>query len=155
MDSWTSLLQHLQAEHPNDAQLCGRLERAVRLLREGCEELERAGHQFHLEEGQGAPWPEWPRMMFHSDAAPNGRLVRSRWEAGELGPGWFFTLADAQHWDGTEAQWAGRGGVPRKSLPALLPGASALNSFDPVAERARIIAEFRAKREGGGDAEQQ
>ncbi len=109
-----------QADHYNSPQNCEAIRLAVDSVSGGLATLARLGHPYHLEPGVLHPPDEWPKTMFHAEAAPNGRLVRSEYEARELGAGWFFTLQDAQHWDGVRAQFAGRGGVGHENVPMLV-----------------------------------
>lgn len=123
-----ALYTKLQSEHYSRPQDLMRIEVAMRSVDEALAHLAALGHQMHLEPGAGtAPGGEasFPRLMFHVHAAPNGRLVRSRWELADLEAGakgtWFDTLASAQHAEGTRAQFAGRGGVGARNLPVVIP----------------------------------
>jgi hypothetical protein len=85
----------------------------------------------------------WPRLLFHAEKAPNGRLCLNEFEKMELGDGWFETLDDAQHWDGTQAQFEGRGGVKR-NRQALLPLGYSKDNF-PKLSNAELIAAWKEK----------
>ncbi len=150
---WKGLRNYLFARHPAEHQKSARIDFALRQAEEALTELSRLGYQYHLADGPGEPYPSWPCLMFHVDAAPNGRLVRSEAEAAELGPGWFRTLMESQLWDGMETQFAGRGGVPRTSLPALGPGPDLIEVARQQAELERVknemIEMFKAGRQAG------
>jgi hypothetical protein len=104
----------LAAEHHGQPQVQMTIEHGLRAVEQGLAELAKCGHVFHLEDGPPQALPEWPKLMFHVKSAPNGRVVRDAQELTELGPGWHRTLEAAQHADGVETQFAGRGGVARK-----------------------------------------
>lgn len=134
------------AEHFHKPQTLMRMDHAFKAIEQGLGELASMGHPFHLEAGT-APVEEfpWPRVYFHVDSAPNGRMVASPWELAELGAGWFPTLQEAQHDDGMKTQFAGRGGVGRRDLPTVVAGApAAVESLD--ARREQIKREFLARR---------
>ena len=147
---WKGLRNHLLAKHPQDAQRCARVDHALRSAEEALSLLTGLGYVFHLEEGPGEKFPEFPCMMFHVDAAPNGRLVHCQEEVEELGPGWFRTLIESQLWDGTQTQFAGRGGVKRQSLPAVQrpPTLEEVMEFRKQVEEAKkkLIEEFKSGR---------
>jgi hypothetical protein len=109
-----SLRTRLRAELHSQPQRSLDCDLALREIEEGLARLARHGYVFHLEPGP-APVvePPWPRLMFHSTSAPNGRVVNSPWDLSELGPDWWPTLEEAQHADGLKAQFAGRGGLGR------------------------------------------
>lgn len=142
----------LLAEHHQRPQNVRRVQIALVKIDEGLKELNSLGHPFHLMQGPRPPAIDlelsgWPKVMFHQDAAPNGRLVATKWELADLGPGWFVTAAEAAHWDGLATQFAGRGGVPRRDVPALVPDEKV--SGESAAEvRARLISEFKQQRDG-------
>ena len=96
-------------------------ERALASIAEGLRDLAGLGLLAHLAPGPAPVEPEWPRVLFHADAAPNGRLVRDQWEASELGPGWAESFNEAAHGAAVDYQYAARGGVQRRGLPALVP----------------------------------
>jgi hypothetical protein len=123
---------------------------AIAEVEHGLGLLARLGHVYHLDPGPSYSLPEWPRILFHVDAAPNGRVVNSFWEARELGPGWWPTLAEAQNKEGVRAQFAGRGGVGDRSLPMLVDGGPAgprAGGDQPIQPKQNhdLIAEWRAK----------
>jgi hypothetical protein len=123
---------------------------AIAEVEHGLGLLARLGHVYHLEPGPPYSLPEWPRLLFHVDAAPNGRVVNSFWEARELGPGWWPTLAEAQNKEGVRAQFAGRGGVGDRSLPMLVDGGPAgpragWDQPSPPKDNGKLIEEWRAK----------
>lgn len=95
---------------------------AVAQVEAGLTALGRLGHRYYLEPGPPPDADQWPRVMFHVEAAPNGRVVASDFARHELGEGWFYTLAEAQHAEGMRAQFAGRGGVGDRSVPMLVDG---------------------------------
>jgi hypothetical protein len=157
---WNKFLIHLQSKHPGEAQNLARIAHGIGMIKEGLQMLAQMGHHYHLTAEGPLHVPDWPKMMFHVDSAPNGRLVNSEFELDDLGPGWFSTLEAAQFWDGLDTQFAGRGGVARKGLPQVLNEVSiddllafAVKQAQAKAER---IAAFKAARKGStpGDAEQ-
>lgn len=153
---WEGLKRKLAAEHYNEPQTLGRLEVALRSAQEALQILSGHGHHFHLADGPGKPYPEWPRTLFHVDLAPNGRLVYTEWEAKDLGPGWFDTLQKAQHWDGVETQFNGRGGVPKspRALEATGQKSDSQAAVDKFLSdmRQRAIEEFKARNRWGGQS---
>lgn len=149
--NWSSFLTHLQAKHPGEPQALAKIAHAVGMAKEGLQILTAMGHGFYLTAGAGFEAPNWPRPMFHVDAAPNGRLVNSEFELEELGSGWFDTLEKAQFWDGLDTQFSGRGGVARKGLPQVLGSISIdeLMQFaaKQAAEKSARILEFKLARQ--------
>lgn len=121
----TDLTQRLHADHFSSPQACLTISTAVAEVEHGLALLARLGHVFHLEAGPPYHLPEWPRILFHVESAPNGRVVNSWWEANDLGPGWWPTLSEAQQREGIRAQFAGRGGIGDRSLPMLVDGGPA------------------------------
>lgn len=119
------LMPRLQALHHHNPQAVMTVSAAVAEVEHGLGLLARLGHVYHLEPGPSYSLPEWPRLLFHVQAAPNGRVVHSWWEARELGVGWWPTLQEAQHKEGVRAQFAGRGGIGDRSLPMLVDGGPA------------------------------
>lgn len=120
---WQRLQQQLEAEHFARPQNVARITRAIGHVREGLDELARLGHPFCLIPGiepTTDPDDLWPQTWFHMDTAPNGRIVRDRWQLETLGDGWCKTLAEAQHMAGKSAQFAGRGGIRSRNLPAVI-----------------------------------
>lgn len=142
------LRRHLLAMHPLDPQRQARIERALAQAEESLGALASLGHLFHLAEGSGEAFPEFPRRVFHVDAAPNGRLVYGEAELAELGPGWYDTLEKAQFADGLDTQFMGRGGVNRKGLPAILQTLSLAEvialATEAAANKQKRIEEFKA-----------
>lgn len=140
------------AEHYGKPQNLSRIEYEFARLGEALAALAVLGHQYHLVDGPDGPAEReeiWPRIYFHVSAAPNGRVVASKWELDELGPGWFPTLEAAQHTDGMETQFAGKGGVGRKTVPAVVPGSEpAVDSLDERREKLKrdFLASQRAAR---------
>lgn len=128
-------------------------ELALREIGSALDRLCRHGVVMHLESGPATKLPEFPKLVFHIDSAPNGRVVHSSWELAELGPGWYPTLDQAQHADGVATQMAGRGGVARNGgLVAKEP----VTPPDRAAIRARLdaeIAKFKAQRSNGHELE--
>lgn len=127
----SELSTRLQASHHHDLQACATILAAVGAVENGLALLARLGHVYHLEPGPPYELPEWPRVLFHVENAPNGRVVNSWWEANDLGPGWWPTLAEAAHREGVRAQFAGRGGIGDRSLPMLVDGGPAGPRPDP------------------------
>ena len=142
------LLTRLQANHHHDTQSFVAVTSAVNEIEHGLVALAKLGHIFHLEYGPPYEIPEWPRILFHVHAAPNGRVVQSSWEALELGPGWWPTLQEAQYKEGIRAQFRGRGGVGDRSLPMLMDGGPAgprygLDQPSAPKDNRDIIEEFK------------
>lgn len=145
MDQLSRLHRQHQADHHHDMQAQEKVRLAFGALDDALTTLSALGHLYHLAVGPAVLPPEWPRVLFHVDAAPNGRVVGSLHEAEELGPGWFDTLQAAQHWDGVRTQFAGRGGVGDRSVPMLVSG---YRGPEPEREMARsdnsaTIAEWK------------
>lgn len=144
-----SLAQHkavLLAVHHDRPQNGARVGHAFRAIEEGLAELMSLGHPFHIVEGPPPLEGEiWPRLYFHVKAAPNGRMVNSQWDLADLGEGWFGSLEEAQHADGMETQFAGRGGVGRKDLPMVIdqdPGLAQLYALDAERQKRKMIDDF-------------
>lgn len=152
------LTLRLQAEHFSSPQACLTISAAIAEVEHGLAMLSRIGHVFHLEPGVPYSLPKWPQVLFHVESAPNGRVVNSWWEANDLGPGWWPTLAEAQQREGIRAQFAGRGGVGDRSLPMLVDGGPAgprparpigpKNNRDLIDEWRRAIEPVRASGDG-------
>jgi hypothetical protein len=119
------LKDRLHAEHHHNLQGVYTISAALAEIEHGLELLSKLGHVYHLERGAPYEIPEFPRILFHVTSAPNGRVVRSSWEAIELGFGWWPTLQEAQHKEGIRAQFRGRGGIGDRSLPMLVDGGPA------------------------------
>lgn len=144
---WKAFAAQLTGPHCDRPQVVAEIERGVQEVRAGLEVLARHGFPFHLEPGSEVSVPLWPRLAFHSKAAPNGKLVNSKWDFDELGAGWFFTLGEAQHWDGNATQFTGRGGVPRDGLPAPTGTAAPLDLSPPKPDVEAIRASNREQAE--------
>lgn len=129
---------------------------AIASLEEGLATLASLGHPFHLEDGVVRSELGWPRILFNVDSAPNGRLVNSEYDARELGPGWYDTANDAQHADGLKTQFAGRGGIGVRNVPAI---SAPLAPPSPNDNSARIAAwkleKIKSLLEGTADGEAQ
>jgi len=125
------LLTRLQAEHHHDPQGFATVTLAINEIERHVNLLNRLGHVFHLEYGPAYDIPEWPKILFHVHAAPNGRIVNSQWEAIELGPGWWPTYDEAQYKEGVRSQFRGRGGIVDRTLPMLMDGPP-MPRFDPT-----------------------
>jgi hypothetical protein len=115
-----ALLERLRAEFHGKPQQLAMVEAAVTNVDTGIATLAALGHSFHLALGPAPPQDEYPKLVFHVKSAPNGRLVRSRWELADLGEDWYPSLEAAQHADGVRAQFAGRGGVGNRNLPVVI-----------------------------------
>lgn len=145
--------QH-QADHHHDLQSQERVRLAFGALDDALTTLAHLGHQYHLETGVAPEVSEWPRVMFHVEAAPNGRVVKSEYEAQELGPGWWDTLQAAQHAEGVRAQFAGRGGIGDRSVPMLVGGEVGVQPerpLEPKDNSARIAAWKKENGNGSHD----
>lgn len=128
----SDLMSRLQAQHyasPQEVQL---VLSSLRDIESALNALTRLGHVYHLEPGPPYELPEWPRVLFHVTSAPNGRVVRSSWEAIELGYGWWPTLEEAQQKEGIKTQFRGRGGVNDRALPMVMDGGPPSPRFDPT-----------------------
>lgn len=141
--------QH-QADHHHDMQSQEKVRLAFSALDDAITTLSHLGHQYHLAPGTADAVPEWPRVMFHVEAAPNGRVVQSLYEAQELGDGWWDTLQAAQHAEGVRAQFAGRGGIGDRSVPMLV-GSVGPQPEKPIApkDNSAVIAAWK-KENGNG-----
>lgn len=126
------LTPRLQASHHHDPQACQVIQSALAEIQHGLDLLTRLGHVYHLEPGPPFDLPPWPKILFHVESAPNGRVVNSYWEAADLGPGWWPTLTEAQQREGIRAQFAGRGGIGDRSLPMLVDGGPAGPRPEPI-----------------------
>jgi hypothetical protein len=146
----TPLRTSLIVQHHHQPQVVRVIEHSIRELEEALGRLAAVGHLFHLAEGPQPPADEWPRVMFHVDSAPNGRVVNSEWDFRDLGgeaEGWHTTLAGAQHADGVKTQFAGRGGVGVRSLPVRVNGGAAGRDLAAEAEaRQRTIEQWKLQR---------
>lgn len=140
--------QH-QADHHHDMQSQERVRMAFSALDDALTTLSHLGHQYHLASGVADATPEWPRVMFHVEAAPNGRVVSSLYEAGELGAGWWDTIQAAQHAEGVRAQFAGRGGIGDRSVPMLLDGSSGPKPEEPLEPKDNTAVIAAWKKENG------
>jgi hypothetical protein len=135
----------LLGQHHDKPQNLMRVQHAFRAMGEALAELASMGHQFHLAEGPPGQGEIWPRLYFHAKAAPNGRLVHSPFELGDLGPDWYPTLDQAQHADGMATQFAGRGGIGRRDLPMVIEDSSP-GPIDLDARRQRMIEDFKSRK---------
>lgn len=128
--NWLRFRNLLVNQHSDLPQNIKRVEYAVGMLEEGLRLLAGMGHLFHLAEGQGSGTPDFPRLMYHLEAAPRGHLVLCEEDRTLLGEGWFDTLADAKHADGMGEQFK-RGGIfPKKGLPAIIPESVEMTRLD-------------------------
>lgn len=142
---WNGLFRKISSEHPHEPQLLGRCELAIANAKEALQILAGHGYHFHLADGAGTPYPEWPKKLYHVDSSSNGTLVYTQQEAEALGPGWFDSLQKAQFWDGMEHQFHGRGGVKLSArLPLPIFGAQSTSDSEEARQRADLIAAFRA-----------
>lgn len=141
----TPLRIQLEARHHNDQQALRRIQWAIEHLSEGLGTLASLGHPMHLEPELRRLELGWPRILFHADSAPNGRIVYGQAEADELGPDWFASANEAAHADGVKTQFAGRGGIQTRSVPAIIVDeiAKALD-FGPTNDER--IAEWKLER---------
>lgn len=140
---WQNLERSLHSQHPGDMQANATIKHAVHLAKDALVLLAQVGHQFHLAEGFGEPAPDWPRLLFHIDQDPNGRLVLCEADAIELGAGWFDSLESAQHWDGVQTQFALKSGRPKYNMPAKMsdgPSGDLLFPPEVLEARARLAA---------------
>lgn len=115
---WLLFHNRLVAKHHASQQDAARCRHALSLVKEGLDLLCGLGHIYHLEEG---PQPEvslYPHLVF--DVNGHVREVFHPSDLAELGPGWFDSLEAARHDAGLNAQYTGRGGLPRGGLPAVV-----------------------------------
>lgn len=137
-----------QADHFGSLQQVEQIRLAMAAIDDGLNVLSRLGHRYHLEPGPPPLHNRWPKIMFHVEAAPNGRIVNSEYDAQELGVGWYYTLQEAQHAEGVRAQFAGRGGIGDRSVP-MLPGAVGVQPERPLAPKDNSAAIAAWKKENG------
>lgn len=117
--NWPRLRTVLVNTYHEQPQQVARIDSALRQAQEGLQTLASLGHQFHLAAGSEPPGDEWPRLVFHLEAAPRGFLCLCRQDRELLGEGWFDTLDEAKHAKGMDQQFR-RGGIfPKRGLPAL------------------------------------
>lgn len=141
---WKGLYRILLSQHAGKSQEEEKIRRAIHSAEEALSQLSALGHIFHLEEGPGASYAAWPKILFHISSAPNGRVVNSPWDAEDLGPGWYETSEAAQTAHGIEVQFALRGGIHRRSLPSVIgPGVS---PDDKLAEKSVQSEKIKALR---------
>ena len=144
--NFRDLRSRIEFEHRGDPSAQLRLDSALRQIAEDLATLSRYGHHFHLAEGH-TPHEEFPKTMYHFWKGQ--RLVRSEWELRELGWGWYNSAKDAEYAEGRDIQFAGRGGVRRRNLPAEINGQRA--EFIAVGpSKEEVKAEFlKARRDLG------
>lgn len=117
--NWQLLRNHLVNQHTMQPQQIMMIDHALNAVRQGLEQLAQMGHMMHLADGAAPPTAEWPRLVFSVDR-PNGFMCLCEQDFALLGPGWFNTLAEAQHADGMGEQFK-RGGIfPKKGLPLVV-----------------------------------
>lgn len=122
--NWRRFRNELVNQYHEQPQVVALIDHACRQIEESLTILARYGHLFHLAEGPGSTFPDWPRLMFHLTAAPRGHLVFCEEDRAFLGEGWFDTLDEAKHADGMGEQFK-RGGVfPKRGLPVLVSDAN-------------------------------
>ena len=126
---------------PQEQALC---DSALRQIEEALAVLSRFGHHFHLAEGH-QPGTRFPRYVYHF--LKGQRLVGSEWELKELGWGWYDSFRDAELAEGRDIQFAGRGGIRRKQLPAVNGGKAEFVDYVPNEVR---IAAFKAHKIDAG-----
>lgn len=141
-----------QADHFASLQEVEMVRQALAAIDDGLNQLSRLGHRYHLAEGPPPEVDPWPKIMFHVEAAPNGRIVVSDYERHELGVDWYYTLQEAQHAEGYRAQMAGRGGVGDRSVP-MVPGQVGLQPERPLAPKDNSAVIEAWKRENGNGHE--
>lgn len=118
--NWRRLRNELVNLHHEEPQAVAMIDHAVRLLEEGVTLLGRFGHHLHLVSGTEPERRDYPKLMFHLEAAPKGHLVFCQEDVDWLGEGWFETLDEAKHASGMGQQFR-RGGIfPKRGLPALV-----------------------------------
>lgn len=115
---WPIFRDRLVAQHHASPQQAARARHALALVREGLDALAGLGHLFHLAEGSAPPVSLWPHLVY--DVNGHIREVHHPSDLRDLGPGWFTSLDEARHDAGLNAQFAGRGGVQRGGLPAVI-----------------------------------
>lgn len=118
MSAFSTLRARLLAQHIASPQRERLVELALAQIETALVELGRHGHQVHLAEGPGDV-DSYPRLVFHASAGI--REIFHPSDLLELGPGWYDSWAQAQQAEGMAAQFAGRGGVRRVFLPAVIP----------------------------------
>lgn len=118
MTAFSTLRSRILAEHIARPQSERRVDLALREIAVALETLSAAGHHLHLEEGPPSA-DTFPRLVFH--ATSGIREIFHPTDLVELGPGWYDSWAEASQAEGMAAQFAGRGGVRRIFLPAVIP----------------------------------
>jgi hypothetical protein len=145
---WRGFRNQILAKHSASPQNSHALDLAIRSAEEAMSVLAKHGHHFHLAPGDGPSFSDWPKKMFHMDAAPNGRLVQNEYELWDLGEGWCETLEEAQHSDGMATQFRGRAGVNRRALPVAKPESQKSKEEwlkEQKDEKRRIIEEWKKR----------
>jgi len=154
--NWQAFSAELIAKFSDKPQNSAKVELACRQVAEGLQVLAGLGVPFHLVPGH-VSGAEWPKTMFHA-TAPNGLIVYGPTQAGELGEGWFDSVAKAREWHGRKIQFIGRGGQRMPGLPVVIAATrqeSLTNverdlpvAKDSPAERKARIAKARAEAAG-------
>jgi len=80
------LRDKLTSLHPDRPQAQRTIELALAEVHSALTRLSSLGHHFHLEEGTAEQVREWPRVLYHLESSPCGRVVNSHWDYEELGP---------------------------------------------------------------------
>lgn len=138
------LRRWMLARHSGKPQELMHITKAIDELEHAFQELTRFGYVYHLVAGPGEKFADWPRMMFHLNSAPNGRLVASEFELWDLGDGWCDSLEEAQIRDGFVHQFRGRGGRQRPGLPMVIIKMPSVEEV--LAEKAAVYRKFREER---------
>ena len=142
--NWLSLraaMQWVHREAPQKAMIC---DLALRHVETALADLARHGHHFELVEGFEHP-DEWPRTVYHLNQPP--RIVRCQADLDELGLGWYASPWDAQLAEGYEAQYEGKGGVPRPAKPLMTIEGVEVDDLMPSDWIQRVKAEFLQRKE--------
>jgi len=139
------LRDKLTSLHPDRPQAQRTIELALAEVHSALTRLSSLGHHFHLEEGTAEQVREWPRVLYHLESSPCGRVVNSHWDYEELGPGWYGSLAEAKYHAGLEAQFAGRGGVRVPNLPMIISLCE--DDFPPLPSGPSLGQRIRAERQ--------
>lgn len=140
---WKGFARPLLAAHSGRPQEMAQISEALAEGERALATLARLGHQFHLKPGPGEPPALWPRLMYHVDYAPNGRVIRDEHDHAMLGVGWYDTLEAAQHAAGADTQMTSRGGRPRQSR-SIVAVERQKSPQEKLEERERERAALRA-----------
>lgn len=134
-------MQWTHRSEPQKAMIC---DLALRTIETALADLAKHGHHFELVEGFAHP-DEWPKIMYHLHQEP--RIVLCQADLRELGLGWYASPWDAQLAEGYEAQYEGKGGVPRPTKPLMLIDGEAVDDLMDADWIERVKQDFLHQKE--------